>query len=158
MSKQKEPVDLIIAKGKKHLTKNEIKQRKEQEIYVEINEKNIIPPEYLTENLKKEFYDISKKLIQIGIMTELDNDCLARYLLSKQMYLKYTSLLTKEIKKENFDKIEKYMNIQDKSFKQCRACANDLGLSISSRCKLVMPPSKEPPKKNKFEKFKKVVN
>ncbi len=154
MPRPREPVDLLIAKNKKHLTKEEIQKRRKEEVKVEINKDNILPPDYLTDSLKKEFFKISEKLINIGIMTELDNDCLARYLLSKQMYLKYTSLLTKEIKRENFTKIEKYMNIQDKAFKQCRACANDLGLSISSRCKLIMPPSKEPPKENKFAKFK----
>lgn len=156
MGRPREPIELLMAKEKKHLTQEEINKRKEEEIKIEINRDNIIAPDYLSENLKKEFDKISEKLIQIGIMTELDNDCLARYLLSKQIYLKYTSLLTKEIKKENFSKIEKYMNIQDKAFKQCRASATDLGLSISSRCKLVMPKPKETPKENKFKRFKEV--
>lgn len=156
MGRPREPIELLMAKEKKHLTQEEINRRKEEEIKIEINRDNIIAPDYLSENLKKEFDKISEKLIQIGIMTELDNDCLARYLLSKQIYLKYTSLLTKEIKKENFSKIEKYMNIQDKAFKQCRASATDLGLSISSRCKLVMPKTKETPKENKFKRFKEV--
>lgn len=154
MPKPKEPIDLLIAKGKKHLTKKEIENRTSEEIKIPTKLENIKAPEYLTGNLEKEFYEIAKKLYLIGIMTELDIDCLSRYLLSKQTYLKYTSLLTQEIKKEKLDKIEKYMNIQDKAFKQCRACANDLGLSISSRCKLVMPPSKKELKENKFAKFK----
>lgn len=154
ISKQREPIELVIAKNKKHLTKEEIETRKQQELKIIPNEKDIIAPEYLTGNLIEEFNKISKKLLQIGIMTELDNDCLARYLLSKQLYLKYTSLLTKEIKKGKLEKIEKYMNIQDKAFKQCRSSANDLGLTITSRCKLVMPPPREPTKENKFAKFK----
>jgi len=38
-----------------------------------------------------------------------------------------------------------------------RASANDLGLSISSRCKLVVPGAnkEDTPKENKFKKFEK---
>lgn len=154
ISRQREPIELVIAKNKKHLTKQEIEERKEQELKIIANEEEIVAPDYLTGSLIEEFNQISKKLIQIGIMTELDNDCLARYLLSKQLYLKYTSLLTKEIKKGRLEKIEKYMNIQDKAFKQCRTSANDLGLTITSRCKLIIPKPKETPKENKFAKFK----
>lgn len=154
ISRQREPIELVMAKNKKHLSKQEIEERKEQELKITANEKEIVAPDYLTGSLIEEFNQISKKLIQIGIMTELDNDCLARYLLSKQLYLKYTSLLTKEIKKGRLEKIEKYMNIQDKAFKQCRTSASDLGLTITSRCKLVIPKPKEIPKENKFAKFK----
>ena len=153
MSKRREPIDLIIAKGKKHLTKEEIENRKNTELNVDVDKEKIKPPDYLMDNLRQEFNDIAKKLLSIGIMTELDVDCLAQYLLAKQFYLKYTSLLTKELKRGNIDKIEKYMSVQDKAYKQCRASANDLGLTISSRCKLIMPKYNEIPKENKFKKF-----
>ena len=42
-------------------------------------------------------------------------------------------------KKVDFSLIKDIQNSQDKAFKQMRACANDLGLSLSSRCKLVVP-------------------
>ena len=29
--------------------------------------------------------------------------------------------------------------VQDRYFKQARACANDLGLTISARCRMVVP-------------------
>ena len=154
MARPRQPIELIEAKGKKHLTKKETENRKKQELKVEPKKEEIVAPEYLTEKLKNEFYETANKLLEIGIMTELDNDCLARYLMSKNLYLKYTSLVTKEISKGNITKIEKYMSIQDKAFKQCRSSANDLGLTISSRCKLVMPQTKEPEKQNKFTKFK----
>ena len=49
--------------------------------------------------------------------------------------------------------LEKYENLRDKALKQCRACASDLGLTISSRCKLVAPKAEEPVKENKFGRF-----
>jgi P27 family predicted phage terminase small subunit len=82
-------------------------------------------------------------------MTELDEDTLARYLLSKQSYLQYTSLVARAIKNGNYAEVDRVSNLQDKAFKQTRSCAMDLGLTISSRARLVMPPV-EPPKENKF--------
>lgn len=160
---QKQPIDLIIAKGKKHLTKQEIEERKRSE--VKVNFTDVTPPEYLSEEQKQEFLRISNILLNIGIMSELDEDCLAHYLIANTNYIRYTKKINeleieklKKKKSETIRKIEAeidlYLTYQDRALKQCRACANDLGLSISSRCKLVMPPSKEEPKENKFSKFK----
>ena len=132
ISRPRQPIELLQAKGNKHLTKSEIEERQKMELKVDFRDVKI--PDYLPQNLVDEFNDIAGKLLQIGIMTELDEDCLARYLLAKQQYLRL-------------------MTIQDKAFKQCRASANDLGLTIASRCKLVMPKIEEPPKENKFMKF-----
>ena len=137
MANPKEPINLIIAKGKKHLTKAEIEKRREEEVKVPFT--NVQPPEYLSESQKKEFNDYAEKLLAIGIFTELDVDCLTRYVLAKNMYLKYTSLLTGMIKKDNVDELGKVQTLQDKAFKQCQSCARDLGLTITSRCKLVVP-------------------
>lgn len=151
MARPRQPIELVKAKGKKHLTKAEIEARENAELKVDL--KNVSIPEYLPAKLKEEFVDIANKLLIVGVMTELDEDCLARYLQSKQNYLQYTSMLNKAIKKNNIVEMEKLMTMQDKAFKQCRASANDLGLTIASRCKLVMPETKEPPKENKFAKF-----
>lgn len=152
MAGQKQPIALVEAKGKKHLSKAEIEERKKSEIKVDL--KDISSPSYLPAKLKREFEDIASKLLTVNIITELDEDTLARYLLAKDFYLKYTKLLKDATKSKNFSAMEKLASMQDKAFKQCRACGNDLGLSITSRCKLVMPPSTDPPKKNKFlEKF-----
>lgn len=150
-ARPRQPIDLIVAKGKKHLSKAEIEARRELELKVDL--KDIEIPSYLPDKLKEEFADVAKKLLEIGVMTELDEDCLARYLLSKQSYLQYTSMLNKATRENKIAEMEKLMSMQDKAFKQCRATANDLGLTIASRCKLVMPQTKEAPKENKFSKF-----
>lgn len=159
----REPINLIIAKGKKHLTKAEIEERQGTEITTDHT--NVKPPEYLNEEEKNEFYRISKILLDIGIITELDEDSLAHYLISNTSYIKYTKkirelenllLEAKRSDKKNKIKseIDLYLTYQARALKQCRVCANDMGLSISSRAKLVMPNPKEPPKENKFAKFK----
>ena len=160
---QKQPINLIIAKGKKHLTKAEIEERQKTEIHTD--HVNVKPPDYLNEEEVKEFYRISQILLDIGIITELDEDCLAHYLISNTSYIKYTkkirALEDELLEAKRTDRkaklkseIDTYLMYQDKALKQCRACANDLGLSISSRAKLVMPQPKDPPKENKFNKFK----
>ena len=101
--------------------------------------------------MKKEFEEIAAKLLKVGIMTELDEDCLARYLLARKQYLLYTKLLNKAVREGDISKMEKLTSMRDKEVKQCRSCGNDLGLTVTSRCKLIMPPAPEPtPKKNKF--------
>lgn len=160
---QKQPIDLIIAKGKKHLTKAEIEERRNSELKVDFTD--VTPPDYLTEEQQQEFIKISNILLEVGIMTELDEDCLAHYLIANTNFVYYTKKIRElnkkiltakraDIKRKAESDIDTYLVYQDRALKQCRACANDLGLSISSRCKLVMPPSKEQPKENKFAKFK----
>lgn len=152
MAGQRQPIELVQAKGKKHLTKAEIEARKKSELKVEL--KDVKAPKFLPDKLKSEFEEIANKLLTIGIMTELDEDCLTRYLLSKQSYLQYTNMLNRAIRRNDIVEMEKLATMQDKAFKQCRSSGNDLGLSITSRCKLVMPDIKQAePKVNKFSKF-----
>lgn len=151
MARPRQPIEVIKAKGKKHLTKAEIEARQKTELKVDL--KNIRVPSYIKGKLIKEFKEIASKLLDIGVMTELDEDCLARYLISKESYLKYTDMLNEFTRQNKILEMEKLLTMQDKAFKQCRACANDLGLTIASRCKLVVPEVKEKPKENKFSKF-----
>ncbi|SFJ33387.1 phage terminase, small subunit, putative, P27 family [Terrisporobacter glycolicus] len=140
----REPINLIKAKGKKHLTKDEVEKREAEEIKVNLTE--IKAPTYLNAAEKKTFTEISNKLLTVGIFTELDEDCLARYIIARRLYISYTKMLTELIKKRSksemeiyLDDINKVQNMQDKSFKQCQSSARDLGLTISSRCKLIIP-------------------
>ena len=89
-------------------------------------------------------------------MSETDVDTLARFILSRDLYVKLTKQLNKKEILEKPHVTESYLKNQDRAFKQCRACAIDLGLTISSRCKLVVPQVKDDkPKENKFKSFKK---
>ena len=161
----RQPIDLIVEKGKKHLTKAEIEKRRKEEL--KINSDKINPPDYLNAKQKKEFIKISNILLDVGIMTELDEDCLAHYLIANSNYILYTKKVNSlnkkleelpesnlEVQNEIMSLLEPLLKQQDKALMQCRGCASDMGLTISSRCKLVMPPPKEPQKENKFNKFK----
>lgn len=162
MGRAKQPVSLLVLKGNKNLTKKEIEEREALEVKAPAD--NVKPPSYLPTKLKKEFKKIASELVDIGIMTNLDNDALARFLMAQKMYLDVTGNLMKipsviEVPKmmtdEYGEKVQdgmveaanpEFTDLlinQDKLFKQCRAAASDLGLTISSRCRLVMPKVKE---------------
>lgn len=137
MSRPRQPIDVVLAKGRKHFTKRDIEERRAQELNVPF--RDIEAPPYLTEKLAEEFYDIAYKLLVIGVMTELDEDTLARYLIAKQHYLKYSNLITKALNKGQIEETAKLITAQDKLYKQVRTSASDLGLTITSRLKVVIP-------------------
>ena len=141
MARPREPIDLIKAKGKKHLTKNEYETRKEQEGSVPFTD--IKPPTYLTAAQKKKFKEIAEKLVAVGIMSELDVDCLAMYVMSHELYLSYTKIMMELTKDADIDGLKDIQIMQDKAFRQAQTSARDLGLTITSRCKLVLPPVTE---------------
>lgn len=154
-SNRAEPIALVQAKGKKHLTKEEIETREAREIKAPSDAVN--PPDILTKKQKEEFSEIAKQLIELKIMTNLDVDALARFIISRDMYEKVTRKLRGSGVMSDIDKLDKLSRVQDRYFKACRSSAGDLGLTISSRCKLVLPEPKPivTPKVNKFEKFEK---
>ena len=154
MGRPKEPIDLIIAKGKKNLTKEEIAQRRAEELDVPF--KSVTAPSFLPQKLAKQFDLIAEKLLAINIMTELDEDVLARYLIASDQYERLTKKMNTILRKRDtdWDTFERLQKMQDRSFKQCQATAQALGLTISSRARLVVP-EKPPEPTNKFvDKFK----
>lgn len=66
-----------------------------------------------------------------SVIDELAADCETQEDLIK--------LLEKIIRRQRGEDITVMMNLQDKAHKQCLACAKELGLTITSRAKLVIP-------------------
>lgn len=139
MAGPRQPIDLLLAKGKKNLTKKEIEERRKREIKAKSD--NIEPPSYLPANLRKEFNRLADEMVDIGIMSNLDCEALARAIISEYNYQK----VTKKLLKMGVDNPKYYDTVllQEKLFKMVRQSANDLGLTISSRCKLVVPKKEE---------------
>lgn len=165
--RNKQPLAVIQGKGKsKHLTKDVIEERQRQEDAVKGFTDNIKPPTYLTAAQKKEFGQLSAELIRLDIFSNLDVDALARYLDSKYQYI----LLLKEMKKikptetivnpdgRKFtvanDDYPKLARVKNSLFNECRAAASDLGLTITSRLKLVIPkPDNNTPRTEAEKRF-----
>lgn len=154
MAGQRLPIEIVESRGSKHLTKKEIESRRSSE--VKPISDGIAPPDYLTANQKKTFSKISEQLKKLKIMGETDVDALARYVLANDFYIHAVKQMRKKEVKNDPIAFEAWSKVQERYFKQCRSSANDLGLSITSRCKLVVPETKtEAPKDNKFKRFEK---
>lgn len=151
MARPREPVELLQAKGKKHLTKEEIANRKAGEVQVPFTD--IKPPKYLSTKQKKVFKDLAAKLQAIKIYTELDADALGRYIIAQDLYVAYTEAINDLLEKGNLVLLKEVQNMQDKAFRQAQSSARELGLTISSRCRLEVPVAKEEPTANKFAVF-----
>ena len=177
MAGQRQPTDLVVMKGKKHFTKAEIEARKNAEVTAP-NDK-VRPPAYLTPEQKKKFRKLAKELLAIKLIANVDCDALARLLIAQEQFIE----VTEEIKKtplmldipvyeeqENPDTGEKervqvgtrqvvngererLMVIQDRCMKQCRQGAGDFGMTVSSRCRLVVPKAQTTKPENKFAKY-----
>ena len=148
MAGARQPIELVVAKGNKHLTKAEVEERRSTEVKAPATK--VKPPDYLPDELKKEFRKVAKELLAIGIITNLDVEALARFIVAQKMY---TDLTIKILANEEMLLDKDTLGNYDKLFKQCRAAASDLGLTISSRCKLVLPKPVKEEKNNKFGRF-----
>lgn len=150
--RNKQPLQVILGNGRsKHLTKDDIKKRQKHEEKMRGPSENIEIPSYLTAAQKKEFTEIAEKLVALEIFSKLDVDSLARYLDSKHQYLQLVKDIrkikpTETVEQENGKKItianEDYPKLQrtkNTLFNECRSAAADLGLTITSRLKLVIP-------------------
>lgn len=163
MSGGRQPIELVILKGKKNLTKAEIAERRASEVQPVTDD--IAPPPYLTAAQKKHFVKLAGQLGKIKVMGETDCDTLARYVVAEMQYQAATKDLREVQKQRPKDAsaeklmiwaamVEKLDKRQERFFKQASTMARDLGLTISSRCKLVVPKTEdEKPKVNKFAQF-----
>ena len=177
MAGQRQPTDLVVMNGRKHLTKAEIEARKNAEVTAPCDK--VRPPSYLTPEQKKKFRKLSKELLAIKLIANVDCDALARLLIAQDQYIEITDKIRETPlmvdvpvyqKPENPDtgeqervqvgtrevvngERERLMIIQDRCMKQCRQGASDFGMTVSSRCRLVVPKAKETKPENKFAKY-----
>lgn len=177
MARPRQPLALIEAKGKKHLTKAEIEERRATEVQPCTDD--LTAPAYLTAKEKERFNKLADQLAKLNIMGETDTEALARYVTAQRLYEQAVKDLRKtekerpkrpgpEAEQEERDKFYDQLNVwsvnvdlavkrQDRYFKQAATAAAALGLTISSRCKLVAPTAPEAPPENRFAKFRKAA-
>ena len=151
MARPRQPVKLLEFKGKKHLTKEEIRQREADE--VKPVPKGIKPPAYLSESQKKLFRKLAKQLSKLEIMGETDNDALARLVIAQERFEEANEIMNKVDFFDDEKQYEVASRVYAKRLDELRKLASDLGLTISSRCKLVVPKAPEKKTENKFSRF-----
>lgn len=138
MPRKRQSVAALRASGSRHYSNAQLEEREAQEVKAP-PAKELLPPPYLPQSLKTKFEKLAPVLIRMGVLTSLDADGLARYLIAEQNYLRATNRLTAAINTGNTAEADKWSAIQDRFFRQCRAAGSDLGLTVSGRCSLVLP-------------------
>lgn len=165
MAGKRRPMDvnLSVIDGGKHWTKDEIRQRQEEELKLE-KPKELKAPSWLGGSAKKLFKTYAEQLLKFpaGMVSELDTGTLARYCdceaaygeasRQKSSWLKECAQRLKAADKANLADLEKdpvyetakeqldyWISQMAKLEKICRGCATELGMTVSSRCKLIVP-------------------
>ena len=138
MAGSRQPTDLVVANGRKHLSRAEEAERRACEVQAP-KPKTIKAPKWVPAQLKGDFRRLGKQLLACGLYTDLDADTLGRYLVAQHQYLIATQETEKALAKRDQEAADSWGRIQERYFKQARNCANDMGLTVTSRCRLVVP-------------------
>ena len=156
-------VNLSVVEGGKHWTQEEIQQRQQEELHLPKPEA-LKAPSWLGKDAKKLFKTYAEQLLKFpaGMVSELDTGTLARYCdceaaygeasRQKSSWLKECSQRLKAADTDNLADLEKdpaYGTAKDqldywigqmaKLEKICRGCAAEMGMTVSSRCRLIVP-------------------
>lgn len=149
----RQKLSVLEGNGRKHLTKAEKADRAAQEVNLP-KPKSIKVPKWLPEEHRKEFRALAKVLLDADMgMAQLDADTLGRYVVAQANYAAMISIIRTALAAQDGETLKEATKAQDTYFKQARACANDLGMTITSRCRLVLPEGRKPPEENPFEKM-----
>lgn len=138
MAGRRQPTALVEANGRKHLTQAEADQRRDQEVHVAPPD-TVTPPRWLLKKYRAEFLEIGEILRAAGLYTDLDRDVLAQYFVLRDRWEKADKLAAKAIRECDEKLAKEWTSVQSSYFKQARQCAEAMGLSVTSRCRIVVP-------------------
>lgn len=148
----RQPLEVLEARGRKHLSKSERAAREAGEVRGGGEIKRLTPPSWLPEGQRAEFFRVARVVIQLmpSLVARTDGDTIAAYCMARQEWLTATAKANQAMRAGELKEAQGWGLVQDRYFKQARACANDLGLTISSRCRLVAPEAPARPEENPF--------
>ena len=138
MAGRRQPTTLVEAKGRKHLTQAEADGRRDREVHVPPPEL-ASPPKWLPKRLHREFQEVGEILLAAGLYAELDRDVLGQYFLSQERWLKADKKAAGAIQAGDEKLAREWTGVQGTYFRQARQCAEAMGLSVTSRCRIVVP-------------------
>lgn len=138
MAGKRQPTEVVEANGRKHLTEAEKDARRDREVHVPPPDE-AIPPKWLPKRLHKEYREIGEILRASGLYAELDRDVLGQYFLSRERWLRADKKAGAAIRAGDEKLAREWTGVQGTYFKQARSCAESMGLSVTSRCRIVVP-------------------
>jgi P27 family predicted phage terminase small subunit len=103
------------------------------------------PPDILTDAQdQKLFRKIAKQLLALDVgFCQMDTDFLAWYIQSKRQFDALEPMVLAAAQRGDVKNLSSIVKTRNTLFTQCRACANELGMTINSRCHLVAAPAKQ---------------
>jgi putative phage terminase, small subunit, P27 family len=108
-------------------------------------------PRWLPEHLKADFRALAKELLAADMgAAQLDRDTVGRYLVAQHQFTAACRMVQDALDQEDPDLVNAWSRAQKTYFEQARACANDLGMTITSRCRLVVPEGAQKQEENPF--------
>lgn len=141
---------VLEAGGRKHLSKAEKAQRAAQEVDLP-KPKTMRVPKWLPEYLRADFRALAKELLSADMgAAQLDRDTVGRYIVAQHQFTAACRQVQDALDQQDPELAGKWTRIQEAYFKQARSCANDLGMTITSRCRLVAPQA-PPREENAFQ-------
>ena len=81
MAGARQPTDLVVRNGRKHMTRAEEDARRDREVVVPAPQK-AKPTKWLPKPLHREFRALGRQLIDVGLYTDLDAYNLGGYLIA----------------------------------------------------------------------------
>ncbi len=138
MAGARQPTELVVAKGRKHLTRAEEDARRDRDVIMPPADA-VTPPGWLPKALHREFREIGELLNGAGLYSELDRDVLGQYFLCRERWAKADRKAAAAIRKDDEKLAREWTGVQASYFKQARQCAEAMGLSVTSRCRIVVP-------------------
>ena len=138
MSRNRKSADMIEAEGVNHMGRAELDERRDREVHVPPAE-TVTPPNWLPKKMHAEFQRIGEIIQKAGLYSDLDQDVLAQYFLCRERWIRADKEAAKAIRDKDEKMAKEWTGIQSSYFKQARQCAEAMGLSVTSRCRIVMP-------------------
>lgn len=132
------PQNVIEMRDRSHQTKAEKAERHASEPKTE-RVKQVRAPVWLPEHLREEFNKLGRELNEVGLLSKLDFDILARYLMSRDAWVAAHLKARDALDMDDAKEAGTWSRVARTYFDQCQQCANSMGLTISSRCRLVVP-------------------
>ena len=132
------PQNVIEMRNRSHQTKAEKAARRASEPQTE-RVRQVRAPVWLPEHLRDEFGKLGRELNEVSLLSKLDFDILARYLMSRDAWVAAHIKARDALDMDDAKEAGTWSRVARIYFDQCQQCANSMGLTISSRCRLVVP-------------------
>jgi len=152
MSGPRQTLAVVEGNGRKHLSKSEKAERAASEVNLEV--KAPTTPNWLSAEQQRHFRKIAGQLKDAGLISKLDGDSLARYVVAMDFWKQATFHVEGGFIRGDVSKATDWSAVQDRYYKQARNAAVDMGLTITSRCRLVLPEGgQSKPQESAFERL-----